>query len=75
MSSTPNYILKRRFVFEIGAQDMIILDPGTFVRPLDIYYVPKHIKERHPLLNLEKEVYCYGSFGIIPIPRDFLREV
>ncbi len=49
---------------------------GTFVRPIDLKYVPKHITddERWKYFDKNTDVFCYYSGGIVPIPKALIRE-
>lgn len=73
--STPDYVLKEEYRFSVGPQDVRVLPAGTFVRPIELYYVPKHVVDnpdyRH--FNKHEEVFCYTRYGIIPIPRKHIR--
>lgn len=76
---TPNYVLSEPFIYSVyghGPMDSRTLEAGTFVRPIELYYVPKHVTEdpQNRGFDKAKEVYCYCHFGIIPIPRKIIRE-
>lgn len=49
---------------------------GTFLKPIDIRWVPKHIKEakENRYFNDKKQIFCYCHYGIIAIDRDNIRE-
>ncbi len=53
-----------------------VLESGTFIRPIDISYVPKHItsKNEYRFFDGRTEIYCYTRYGIIPIKRSNIRE-
>lgn len=70
----PTYMLQEKY--EIPDSDNI-LPQGAFVKPIDDYYLPKHIKETNNYYwrNKEEVVYCYCHFGIIQIPRRLIRTV
>lgn len=75
---TPNYCLVSEYRIVQGAAvvDAKILPAGTFVRPIDYYYVPLHVREdkRWAFFDRDKEVFCFTRWGIVPIPRDLIRE-
>lgn len=76
MSKTPDYVIDGDVTVRNGIADAKTLPAGSFVRPLQLCYVPKHITENpnHAYFNTEKQVFCYTSIGIIPIDRDCIRE-
>jgi len=45
--ATPDYILREPYTYQVGPADLLTLEPGIFMRPIDYYYVPKHIIERN----------------------------
>lgn len=76
--STPDYCLIEDVqVAEAGGWETKTLKAGTFVRPIDYYYVPKHIKEavenRWFIANLE--VFCFTPLGIKLIDKNKFRRV
>ena len=76
MMPTPNFVLMDYFTSG-SISDQKILPPGTFVRPIDVRYVPDHVLNdpRWVFFNKEKEVFCYTSIGIVAIKKDLLRQV
>jgi hypothetical protein len=76
--STPNYVTKEDFRFMSDSLwNEKVLESGTFVRPIELAYVPKHIRD-NPMnrwFDAEKEVYVYCSFGIIAIPKNIVRKL
>lgn len=74
---TPDYVLQSDFHMRSGNGDPIVLLAGSFVRPLDLRWVPPHIKddERNRYFNKDTQIYCYTSFGIIPIYLADIRQV
>ncbi len=75
---TSNYCLVSDHSYNQGNSryDLRILSAGTFVRPLELNYVPKHVidDERWKAFDKTKEVFCYCRYGIVPIPRNLIRE-
>ncbi len=73
---TPNYIISEAHSYHVGSTDTRTLEAGTFVRPIELPYVPKHVTEnpQNRCFNKETDIYCYCRFGIIPIPRKIVRE-
>ncbi len=71
-----DYVTIEATSVSVGA-DSKRLEAGSFVKPIDIYYVPKHIKEDVKFLgwNLDKYVFCYTHWGITLLERSNLRTV
>ena len=92
---TSDFVLTSDFTWWVGenysALDARTLPQGSFVRPLELHYVPKHcLAERENSFwthvpdswggqKIRKsfdpltEVFCYTRYGIITIPRQFIR--
>lgn len=73
---TTNYALTEPFSYQEGRYDTKTLPAGAFVRPIELVYVPKHVIEdsRWSSFNKKTDVFCYCRWGVIPIPRNLLRE-
>lgn len=74
---TPNYALKEEYSIVYDIHDVKVLPKGTFVRPVQYEYIPKHVIE-NPMwrfFNKEREVFCYTRYGFAAIPLSSLREV
>lgn len=78
MSRTPNYRLTEEWLIQVnkGYMDPLKLPTGTFVRPIHIDYVPKHVLEdpRWKYFDSKNEVFVYTYYGIVPIPKHIMRE-
>ena len=61
-----NWRLNETVTMYISATDTKIIEQGTWVKPIHDVYVPEHVKKKHR--RISTETYCYGSFGILPIP-------
>ena len=72
---TPNYVLDEDFSIPYGHHDVKVLPAGTFVRPIETCYVPKHIKDENKWFNEKTDCYCYTRIGIIVIPKKYVRKV
>lgn len=77
---TPNYVLKEEHKYPSAKgsmHDLKVLPIGSFVRPIEPQYVPKHVidDERWRWFAPKVEVFAYTSQGIIVIPRNIIREV
>lgn len=81
MSRVPNYILveSMQIIPSNGGShhDARTLPKGSFVRPIDLSYVPKHVLEQneHRVFDPNSHAYCYTRFGIVIIPKAYYREV
>lgn len=75
--STPNYVLSEAYCTYDSSMNKQEYPQGMFVRPIDKYYLPKHIidSESYRWFNEGKEVYCYTKLGIVTIPKNIIRKV
>lgn len=71
---TPNWCINTAISISYGTHDFKTLPAGSFVRPIHIDYVPKHVIEKNPLFNPTTETYCFTRYGIVPIYTSNLRE-
>lgn len=74
---TPDYILTEDFNHYMGPHDSRKLPAGSFVRPIEFRWLPKHIQESPDgIWNKfhSDKIYCYTHYGIILIPKNILRE-
>lgn len=76
MPRLPEYVLTEDHSFG-PYQDSKVLKVGSFVKPIDLYYVPKHCFNSRASMyyDSKRDVFCYTSFGIIPIPKTKIREI
>lgn len=75
---TPNYVLTEAInVSSSDGRQAKELPAGSFVRPIQPCYVPKHITEGAVgrYFNEKNEVYVYTRYGIVTIPKSYLRQV
>lgn len=74
---TPNYVTTEDCKLDQGKFSAKILPVGTFVRPINNEYLPRHIKESDMYFWIKtgEYVYVYCSYGIVLIPKDIVREV
>lgn len=70
----PHYGITEEYPISVNAQTRKVLPAGSFVRPINIEYVPKHILKENPDLNQKIWVFCYTHYGIVPIPREIVEE-
>ncbi len=73
--STPDYMLTEDFNYQPTRPNSFVIAAGTFLRPIDFYYVPRHIREENKFFNKETEVYCYCYYGILVFPKEVIRKV
>ena len=72
----PNYILIAPHTFGISPMDSKTLEAGTFVRPIELCYVPKHVLEDKRWRGIGPDfVFAYTRYGIIPILKSRIKEV
>lgn len=74
---TPNYILNKQVTIHLGIKGNIIFPEGTFVRPIEVTYLPSHITEDKEFKDFDpdKEVYCYTPKGIKRLLKDCVRKI
>lgn len=66
------WVLDQEYTHSFNQRDSFTLPSGSFVTPLQLKYVPKHVRDSNHC-NLKLEMYCHTHFGIIPIPLKILR--
>lgn len=73
MTSEDCYIIKPDAT---TIDQMITLPAGTFVKPIEPYYLPDHIKnsDDYASFSPKTQVYVYCHYGIVAIPRRVLRK-
>jgi hypothetical protein len=73
---TPDYALTEEYSYNEG-YDKKTVSAGTFVRPIETRYVPKHVTEdeRWKYIKNDEYVFCYWREGIMPFPRKIVRQV
>lgn len=76
MAKVPTYILKEPYRFG-PLHDMKEMPQGSFIRPIELCYVPKHCFSgpAATYYSKERDVFCYTHYGIIPIPKNLVVEV
>lgn len=74
---TPDYVLTEDEVISFGIWDEKTIPAGSFVRPIEIVYLPQHVKDRleHRFFDARYNVYCYTKLGIVMITKIKLRKV
>lgn len=75
---TPNYVLTENFTFyQHGwGGDSRLLPEGASVRPIELYWVPKHVLEhkRWESFNKDTDVFVYCRYGFVAVPKKIVRE-
>jgi len=75
----PEYVLTEKVILSLGhaGGDPIVLEAGSFVKPIHPTYIPKWIKEDpiRRVINPKEYDYCFTRYGIFPIKRSLLRKV
>lgn len=71
----PEYQTTADHAHNLTAQDQSTLPAGSFVIPLELCYVPKHVRDdrSRPYHDKEKNVYVYCRYGIVSIPKALIR--
>lgn len=74
---TPNYMTTEDIRLVADWQDEFIIPAGTFVKPVDLVYVPKHVVDSKYNMhyNKDEDQFCYSSYGMHIIPNKFIRKV
>lgn len=84
---TPNYVLSEEHTYWVSRSgtmsgihwtpnSVATLPKGTFARPIELCYVPKHVRDENSQgFDPATDVFCYTNRGIIKIPRNILVEV
>lgn len=76
--ATPDYVLKEDVTLRTGdISGFITLSAGTFVRPIELVYVPHHTINNSTFKDFDKskDVFCYTRYGMLPLPKDKMRQV
>lgn len=73
---TSNYRLNQQHTWSQGVHDSKCLPQGSYISPVKIEYVPKHIIEKacHQWFNSEMEIFCFTREGFVAIPKYKIRE-
>lgn len=73
----PDYALMEDFTYKVGLWESKVMPAGTFLRPVELCYVPKHVVDDSRWSRYDKinDIFCYSSYGFIPIPRKLIRQV
>lgn len=75
---TPNYRINEDFSFYTPGSfgDSKMLPEGSYVRPIELSYVPKHVLEdkRWALFNKDKDMFVYCKLGIVCVPKRIVRD-
>lgn len=74
---TPNYVLSVVVILRYSPTDEKVLEAGTFVRPVELQYVPEHViqDKRWKWFDKDTDVFVYTRLGFIAVHRKNLREV
>lgn len=74
---TQDFCLSEDCTIYVPIGDNIIIPAGTFVNPIDMRWVPKHVIDdtRWRWFNKDKHVYVYCYLGIVPVDKDKIRTI
>ena len=79
--ATPNYLTTASINILDGSGGTQTLPVGSFVRPIDPYYLPKHIKEKASGtgftwgVNLGTHSWYFTHYGIVILPINIVRKL
>lgn len=71
---TANYRLNSELQIYVDRYGSKTLPTGSFVRPIELKYVPQHVLEKYDATDTKYHVFAYTHYGIIPIPRTQIDE-
>lgn len=71
----PEYVLMREVTIRTGRYGGKVLPVGSFVRPIEIKWVPKDVIEEQRIYNFDKESYYYTYYGIVIVPNEDVRMI
>lgn len=72
---TSNYRLNTAVILQVDKNNSKVLEAGSYVRPIDLQYVPDHVTDRWKYFSESSEVFAYTKFGIIPILKSSIEEI
>lgn len=74
---TPDFVTMEDHKFSTGIWDEKTLAKESFVRPIELTYVPKHVLEQatHKWFDKETHIYVYCRYGILYIPKKIIRTI
>jgi hypothetical protein len=73
---TPNFVTNEPIDINYGKYDTKVIPVGSFVRPIEYQYVPKHILDdkRWERFDKETEIFVFTRYGFVPVKRTSIRE-
>lgn len=76
MAKVPEFITTEDYKFG-PLNDERVLPKGSFIKPIDVYYLPKHCYNYPTTMyyNKDRDVFIYCRFGIITIPKKLVLEI
>lgn len=75
--STPDHITTEETSIYIGGgRDPIVIPKGSFVRPIEYKWLPKHVQDdpKWATYSLDRFVFVYTKHGIVPIDKLSIRK-
>lgn len=74
---TPNYVLINDVSLYGDRGRDKSLKAGSFVRPIELVYIPQHILEDASNKHFDKDIetFCYTRFGIFAIKNSNMRKI
>lgn len=72
----PEYRLRKDYIHSLSIQVSVTIPAWSFVKPVELKYVPEHIKEKFEVRFIDEatHVFCYTRYGFHLLPRRILEE-
>ena len=73
-----DYMVTEDWNIWIDYNKSMTVHKGWFVKPIELRYLPKHIKDNDSwkrYMDASEYVFCYCSIGILPLPRRIIISV
>lgn len=76
MAKMPEYILDQEYRYG-PMNDPQILPQGSFVKPIEYMWVPKHVIDGEPgkYFNKLTDMFYYTKYGFVAIPTKYVRKI
>jgi len=71
----PEYRLREDHMILTDMWDIKTVPKGSFVKPLSLNWVPKHVLEKHPFFDPNNEIFVYCKFGIVSVYKNKIEEI
>ncbi len=71
---TPNWRVVEDIQVSIGRHEYKTIPAESYVRPIELGYVPQHVIDKWPGFDKANQKFVYCKLGIVPVPINLLRE-